>query len=204
MVKFEDVKVLVAGKHDFVVPGKSMHIYSTTTLIKSDKNIVVDGGSAGFDKKIISGLKKEGLTPDDIDIVILTHTHIDHTYNIGLYKNAKVYLKFLNTHSGMYQVLKDNMLYKIDMMEGFELARDVSVFLTPGHSPDHLSVLVKTDKGNVVVCGDAIASEHAIKDDPNPNLVWSLDEYKKSRKRVLDKADWLIFGHAGLHQVQKL
>ena len=28
--------------------------------------------------KLISELKKENLTPKDIDIVILTHTHLDH------------------------------------------------------------------------------------------------------------------------------
>jgi len=203
MVKFEDIKILVEGKHAWVTKGISMKIYSTTTLIKSDKNIIVDGGSAGFDKKIIAGLKKEGLTPDDIDIVILTHTHIDHTYNIGLYNNARVYLKFLNTYVGMYQVLKDNMLYCEEIIDGFKLAKDVNVMLTPGHSPDHLSVIVKTDKGNVVVCGDAISSEHSIEEDPNPMLVWGFDEYMKSRKKILDKADWLIFGHGGLHKVKK-
>jgi glyoxylase-like metal-dependent hydrolase (beta-lactamase superfamily II) len=202
MVKFEDVKILVEGKHAWVIKGKSMHIYSTTALIKSDKNIVVDGGSAGFEKQIISNLKKERLTPNDIDIVILTHTHIDHTYNIGLFNNAKVYLKFLNTHTGMHQVLKENMLYRDDLFDGTELAKDVGIIMTPGHSPDHLSILVKTDKGNVVVCGDAIASEHAIKADPNPKLVWGFDEYKKSRKKILDKADWLIFGHGGLHKLK--
>jgi glyoxylase-like metal-dependent hydrolase (beta-lactamase superfamily II) len=202
MVSFEDVKVLVEGKHDWVTKGKSMHIYSTMILIKSDKNIIVDGGSFGFEKKIIAGLKQEGLTPNDIDIVILTHTHIDHTSNIGLFKNAKVYLKFLNTHSGMHQILKENMLYRDELFDGTELAKDVSIIETPGHSPDHLSILIKTNKGKVVVCGDAISSEHAIDNEPNPKLLWGFDEYYKSRKKILDIADWLIFGHGGLHKLK--
>jgi glyoxylase-like metal-dependent hydrolase (beta-lactamase superfamily II) len=203
MINFNNIKILVEGKHKWVVQGKSMKIYSTITLIKSDKNIIVDGGSFGFDKQIISNLKKEGLTPKDIDIVILTHTHIDHTYNIGLFNNAKIYLKFINTHSGMYQVLKDNVLYRSDIEENTELAKDISIMLTPGHTSDHLSVLIKTNKGNVVVCGDAISSEHAIENEVNPKLVWNLTEYNKSRKKILNKADWLIFGHGGLYAVKK-
>ena len=87
-----EVKTLIEGDHTPLDDGK-MKIGSTIALIKTDKNILVDTGSFLDKDKIIEGLKKENLTPEDIDIVILTHLHLDHTVNTYLFSNAKIFYK---------------------------------------------------------------------------------------------------------------
>ena len=70
----------------------------------SDKRILVDTGGGDpapthpkmkpyerkKDQTIENALKKVGLTCDDIEIVIATHLHWDHSAGNGLFKNAKI------------------------------------------------------------------------------------------------------------------
>jgi glyoxylase-like metal-dependent hydrolase (beta-lactamase superfamily II) len=62
----------------------------TITLVQEgDLNIVVDPGVLDNQKILVDALADEGLTVDDINIVCITHSHIDHYRNIGMFKNAK-------------------------------------------------------------------------------------------------------------------
>lgn len=57
----------------------------------SGKNIIIDTGSKWNKKELLKFLKELKLSPEEIDIVVLTHKHFDHTGNISLFKNAKIY-----------------------------------------------------------------------------------------------------------------
>lgn len=63
---------------------------STSTLITSSrgKRIVVDPGSNK--KLLLSALTKRNLKVEDVDWVFLTHHHLDHAMNVGLFPNAKI------------------------------------------------------------------------------------------------------------------
>lgn len=95
-----------AGYYD---TGESRYVPHGVTLIESGgKRILVDSGIV-FDKglkKVIAdggGIKNRhdpwqmlsgvGLTPDDIDAIILTHLHFDHAGGITAYPGAKVYVQ---------------------------------------------------------------------------------------------------------------
>jgi N-acyl homoserine lactone hydrolase len=36
-------------------------------------------------------LESKGLTPDDVDVVILTHMHWDHCQNTDLFRNSRIW-----------------------------------------------------------------------------------------------------------------
>ena len=55
------------------------------------KNILIDTSSSENKEKLVDLLCEVGLTPKDINILILTHNHWDHTGNINLFKNADIY-----------------------------------------------------------------------------------------------------------------
>ena len=88
-----EIKVLVEGVHEPIENGL-VKVSCTTTLIKSDKNIIVDPGAFINRDRLIEAIKNEGLKPEDIETIILTHLHIDHTLNTSLFKNAKVFMRF--------------------------------------------------------------------------------------------------------------
>ncbi len=60
---------------------------SNAYLIKNDDNIaLVDAGNASKTKRIVKKLTSLSLSPEDIQLIILTHTHYDH---VGSLKEIK-------------------------------------------------------------------------------------------------------------------
>lgn len=201
-----EVKVLVEGKHGPREDGK-LGIGSTVTLIKGEENILVDVGSFLDRERIIDELKKEGLTPDDINKVILTHLHLDHMVNVDLFNKSKVYCKLIGgtRYPGQFHVLSEGYLKRTELFDGTKISKDVSILLTPGHSMDMISVVVNTKGGKVVIAGDAISNEGLanLEKQPNTLTIVNTEKFNKSRKKILDIADYIIPGHGGMFKVQK-
>jgi len=126
-----EVRVLVVGQHK--VEGDKLIIGATVTLIKSDKNIIVDPGYFPDQVKVIQELAKISLKPEDIDIVFLTHLHLDHVSNVGLFKKSYIYCKLNKNYPGQYHVPLKGYLKRTDIKDGLKLAKDVEYLLTPGH-----------------------------------------------------------------------
>lgn len=194
-----EVKILIEGHHKDVEDG--LIAGSSVTLVKSEgKNIIVDTGAfADEDNKIISALEKEGLKPAQINLVITTHDHWDHIANINLFKKAKLYKPFSSID------LSTNFRKREKIENEFEITKDVKIIPTPGHLEYHMSVIVNTSKGIVVISGDAISKEEFANMSKYPELgfVWNKDEYDKSRKKILAIADYIIPGHGKMFKVKK-
>ena len=62
---------------------------ASTTLIRGEKNILVDPGNyhIGFYSILKRALASKNLTYEDIDIVATTHTHSDHAASIVHFRN---------------------------------------------------------------------------------------------------------------------
>lgn len=196
-----EIKQIIVGIHDH--KDNVFNISSSVALIKTDKNILVDTGSYIKTEELIKNLDKEGLKPEDIDIVIFTHIHIDHAYNLHFFKNAVIYYKFINTYPGQSHTPSKGQMQRFELVDGTKIAKDVSIILTPGHTNEHLSVVVKTDEGTVVVSGDALASEDDCNFEERPPdfVLWSVEEYDNSRKKILSIADYIIPGHGKMFKV---
>ena len=118
---------------------------------------------------------KFGLSPDDIDIVIYTHLHLDHTGNAGLFKNArnivqKAELDFaFNPYpffAGLYptDTIKD---INFETIEGEkEIIEGIRVVPSPGHTPGGQSVLIDTKMGKLAIPGFCCIQENF--DPPEP------------------------------------
>ena len=192
-----EVKVLIEGY--LREEAGIEYVSSTTTLIReNDVNVIVD---PGMNKELLlKALEKEGLTVKDINFVILTHYHVDHSALTGMFENA--------------QIMDDDTIYSFDGTQkehdGKVPGTEIEIISTPGHDPFHCSVLAKTKDGNVVVAGDVIWWG----DTENQKLdVKSLldrkDPYEKdheklieSRKKILELADWIIPGHGKMFKVK--
>ncbi len=191
------VNVLVEGENTRDELNK-MSMGSSVTLIRSDKVIVVDTGSIPAKEKLISELKKYGLTPEDIDIVVLTHLHLDHIINAYLFANAIVLCKVRGgEYPGQAHFLTQGCLERTELFDQSPIAQDVESLLTPGHTEDMLSILVKTPDGNVVIAGDAFPSQEWINLNiqPSPLINVDVEAFNKSRKKILKIADYIIPGH---------
>lgn len=90
----------------------------TATYIGTvDHNILVDTGSFEHREKLLQNLNKLSLKPPDIDIIILTHMHIDHFSNLSIFKNAKIYTTKAELKSYEKVVLMKNTCTEIAAMD---------------------------------------------------------------------------------------
>ncbi|MFA6306853.1 MAG: MBL fold metallo-hydrolase [Patescibacteria group bacterium] len=181
-----EVKILIEGYTTADFGGEKTT--PTITLIRDGNNkIIVDPGVLENQKMLADKLKEEGLSVDDINIVFITHSHIDHYRNIGMFPEAKT-LEF-------YGLWDKNMVE--DWQEQF--SEDIKIIKTPGHSYDGLTLLVKTSDGVVAVCGDVFWKRDFPVDD---EYATDKEKLKQSRKVVLESSDWIIPGHAGMYKIK--
>jgi glyoxylase-like metal-dependent hydrolase (beta-lactamase superfamily II) len=153
--------------------GTIVDARSSVTLISAgSQRIIVDTGLEGEDKIILEGLAQRELSPEDIDTVINTHSHPDHTGNNYLFSRAKL-------HSPK---------------EGDTIAPGVRIIETPGHSMDSVSVVVES-QNVVIMAGDALPTfSNYLKGLP-PALNFDRDLACRSMSRILKIADLVVPGH---------
>ncbi|OPX95478.1 MAG: Hydroxyacylglutathione hydrolase [Syntrophorhabdus sp. PtaB.Bin006] len=148
-------------KHELGVGGGS-----TVTLIRSDRTILVD---TGFDfedsrdthyvkrnrQQLLFALRRNGVTPDQIDGVFISHWHKDHFGNLSLFPHARRLAS-----ERLCRELPDEGL--VPVADGEEIATSARMVLTPGHTDGHASVIVGCRLGGVAarvaIAGDAIIS----------------------------------------------
>ena len=198
-----EIKVLIEGKFIFD-ETRGSETSCTVTLIKTDKTILVDTGSFLDKDTLLHELKKEGIRPEDIDIVFLTHVHLDHVVNVGLFKESLILCKYRGgEYPGQTHYPKTGCTVRTKLVDGTMIAEDVELMLTPGHSDDMVSLVVDIPEGKVVIAGDAIPGEEwvdmALK--PNPTVV-EVEGFNKSRRKILAVADFIVPGHGRMFRVR--
>jgi len=139
----------------------------------SSRKILVDTGATAAmfrergatETDLISmeqGLAKLGVTPEEIDIVILTHLHCDHVELAYLYKNAKFIVQKKELEYAQHPHPLDADFYLKSYFEGLnydiidgdaKIEPGISVFLSPGHSPGGQSIEIKTSAGKAIIPG---------------------------------------------------
>lgn len=184
------VKVLIEG-YAKEVNGEEFASSSTVLIQDETNNIIVDPGSNR--KLLLEKLNLEGLSIQDINIVLLTHNHLDHSLLAGMFENAVIY-----DDSSI-----SSMDSKIVNHDGF-IGGSIKIISTPGHDQFHMSVLVKnTDKGNVVISGDIfwwadedkqITDKESLINLEDP-YVKNKEQLLNSRRQILETADYIIPGH---------
>lgn len=155
-------------------------------LVKGkDKLILVDSGPSDEEwaakyhhgmiqteeMKPVNALKDVGVDVGDIDILINTHLHWDHSFNNGLFPNAKIYVQrkemqyaisplpphyvYYESHQiGMKAKWLDSIDRIIALDGDYDLMPGIKIVTIPGHTPGMQGVLVNTAKGNILIASD--------------------------------------------------
>ena len=161
---------------------------SSSVLIRTpEHNIVVDTGSTFMGAGIKISFKQIGIFRDDVDIVVLTHNHPDHTGNVKMFPKAKVLVHEGEEPYKGAEVVKDDV---------YEICKGVKMVHTPGHTPGSCSVFVTSDR-EYVITGDACPLKDNYAKMVPPALNYDADLALSSLKMIVDKADVIIPGHEG-------
>jgi glyoxylase-like metal-dependent hydrolase (beta-lactamase superfamily II) len=160
-----------------------------------------------------AALAAEGVRPDAIDRILLTHVHGDHA--LGLFEGEAVYfprarisvpatdLAYFTDPSARAAVpaawrsgfdIADRLqhLYagRIDTFTGNEVREGIIALPLPGHTPGHTGYRFDTPEGELLLWGDALHLKDVQPGSPRTGLIYDTDPELalRSRQLVLDLA----------------
>jgi glyoxylase-like metal-dependent hydrolase (beta-lactamase superfamily II) len=127
-------------------------------------------------------LKAMGIGQKDVKKVILTHFHTDHAG--GLHHFPDSWPKWFNPTSISFNYVKFGPFEK--SYTRITNSGDVIVIPTPGHTPNHISVIVNSEDKLYFLAGDTTYSEELliknIPDGVSPRVSKTLNTMAKIRK----------------------
>jgi hydroxyacylglutathione hydrolase len=152
------------GLHAFVWRDPTAN-NANTYLINGSKKILVDPGHYHLFGNVKDHLSKLSITPQDIDLIILTHGHPDHAEAvrgfsdsralIALHESELDFVKKLAPHYGNAMGITE-FEPQILLREGELRVGDMKfqVIHAPGHSPG--SICIYWPQGKTLITGDVI------------------------------------------------
>lgn len=149
-------------------------------------------------------LRKCGLAPGDVDLLVLTHSHIDHVGGINGFPQAPIMLSEPEhalerpLYWGAVRPMEWPPRKYLIVAEDTQIGPGLRVMVTPGHVPGQLSLLVELpETGAVLLTSDAISRPAEIDEGfsgaPDPEAA------RASAARLMalaeEKDAFIIYGH---------
>ena len=139
-------------------------------VIGGDVTVLIDIGHLKHLGRLLASLEEDGLSPQDLDLIMSTHCHPDHFEALSQFTESKVLMamhreeeRYLKGHGEtLYQMMGitcPRSRADFYLREGtLKLVRiDLQVYHTPGHSPGSLCFYWPRKKvlisGDVIFCG---------------------------------------------------
>jgi glyoxylase-like metal-dependent hydrolase (beta-lactamase superfamily II) len=158
-------------------------------------------GSMGVRGRLMDDLEKNGVVPEDVDTVFLTHLDGDHVgWSLApdggpAFPGARYLAQEVEWES-VEPYLREAMssledLGALELMYGEEfLTGELAAIPTPGHSPGHTSLLVSSGGEQALVLGDVFAHPAQVT-EPIWNIAFDADKEQAAITRA-QLLDWLV------------
>ncbi|MDY6964579.1 MAG: MBL fold metallo-hydrolase [Halobacteriota archaeon] len=181
-----------------------MHFVNAYLLI-DDELVLIDAGMQKSAKRIFGQIKKLGYKPEDIQTIIHTHYHIDHTGGTVELKNLTgarlaIHEKDARYLSGEVQgfsipFMKNPQIEADILLKEGEKIGNLEVIHAPGHTPGSIC-LYNPEKG-VIFSGDALqCGLFGGVSLPIKAFTEDMDEAKKSINKISRmEFDTMLPGH---------
>ena len=182
---------VVASVHLLHAGYTGERVGSSVMLVRDgDALIVADPGMVARRSLILDPLAALGVKPESVTHVFLSHHHPDHTVNIALFPNAEVV--------DFWARYKDD-LWLDHEGEGYALSPNTQLWLTPGHSEEDATLIVRADDGVHALTHLWWHSDRTPEIDP---LGSDQAAIVRHRERVLAVADVVVPGHGAPFRVR--
>jgi N-acyl homoserine lactone hydrolase len=194
-----------AGLHPSVAV-KPRENFGRVTLL-AFRDLQMDAGQA-----LPAQLRERNLDPSAVRAVVMTHLHVDHASGISEFPGATFlvsraewdaagdqgpthgYVKRQFDHAFDYRLL-DFDGPDVVSFSGFARSFDVfgdgalRVVYTPGHTLGHMSVVLRTARGEVLVAGDAMYLRRTLADTHLPYRTEDEHLFRRSLREIRQYAN---------------
>jgi N-acyl homoserine lactone hydrolase len=165
-------------------------------------------------KKLIDQINAMNLTPDSIDYLAVSHTHLDHIGNANYFKNSTwivderelEYAMRDGASTSNYDSLRTSK--KITFKDFYDVFGDKSVIIhsMPGHTPGHMCLQIELKNETLLLTGDLyhFNEQRQFKRMPkfNTDVQMTLRSMEKFEKLVNQKKAKVIIQHERNHYTQ--
>ena len=200
-------------------PAETFPMATNAFLVRTPENVILI--DAGYGKKLFDNLLTCNVTPEQVNIILLTHLHGDHIGGLlragnVTFPNAELYVSqaendyWMNLEEGGEQARAVLEAYKAKLhlftpadivSGGTNILPGFQAIATPGHTPGHTAFLLESDSQKIFIWGDLIHAmavqmpypEVAVTYDVDPELAIT------TRKQVLDYIAKQNIPVAGMH-----
>lgn len=149
-------------------PDDDTVIIVDTGLKEPDQDGTVHGKqvAGGGPDPLHDGLAERGVEPGDVDYVILTHLHHDHSSNNALFPDAEFFVQRAELAAAadplppLARTYDDENTASLDDVDvtvvdgGYRLREGIEMLHTPGHTEGMQSVVVRTANGPHALISD--------------------------------------------------
>ena len=203
--------------------GERMRLEIGCYLVRSQgKTILVDTGYGpgpidyigGLRGQLMAELASERVSPTDVDIVFLSHLHLDHVGWNTTNENGKYVAAFPNARYVVHQDDLDHFrkpevqaaarypymgqlvepLAEAGVLDGLagdaDLTDEVRALHTPGHTPGHMSVMVASGGERALIQGDVLIHPAQVTEEGwTPLFDGDPEAAVATRRRLLDQLE---------------
>lgn len=198
------VRQLITGQIQQNRLGAYRLIASVTLVHTPQMNMLIDTAAPtdfATRNQIMQSLYNYGLSPQQINVIVVTHGHADHYGQVQQFQNAKLITSFYEVQGNVFV---PNTL-NATQIEAVELLQNIEIWKLRGHTADSIGVVLRNVPrlGTVAVAGDLFYSSL---DATALRQVWTRNaevaqEGQWNRRKVLCNANWIVPGHGEAFQV---
>jgi N-acyl homoserine lactone hydrolase len=159
--------------------------------------------------ELLPQLERIGVSPDDVDTVVLSHMHLDHTGLLKAFRRAKVVVQraeysysFSSDHSpAWFDCDYDGPDLHWQIIDGDrELMPGLQVLDTRGHTPGHQSLVIDLpDSGTFILVADAGDLAENFLDEVAPgetsDLQAALESIRRIKRVAAERSSRIVLGH---------
>jgi N-acyl homoserine lactone hydrolase len=188
------------GFHGSVAVSPRSNLGAFGTVIYRDIDMRAEQAAA-------AQLRAKGIEPSSVRTVVMTHLHPDHASAISDFPEATLlvssaeweaateggqrdgYVQRQFDHGFDYRLV-DFTSEHANSFAGFARSFDVfgdgsvRIVFTPGHTLGHMSVVLQTASGELLVAGDAIFMHRTLADDHLPHLLADEHLFRRSLREI--------------------
>jgi glyoxylase-like metal-dependent hydrolase (beta-lactamase superfamily II) len=153
-------------------------------------------------------LASHGTSASEIELVILSHLHLDHFCNAGAYTNARFLVqrrelawglappRYSQFHWREFAPYLTSVLDRVDALDGdAKICDGVEVWLVGGHTPGGMAVCVDKSVGKTVIAGDFFYTYRNIDFSWPPGSFSNIVEWESNCHMIKRKAGVILPSH---------